>query len=102
MTRAADVLPDDPRDPAIEEPVCGECDGLPRFCDGSGEHWQTCWEPGEPEWVPCSGCAACCPACDGTGRPRCPDCEWGTVRTGPGPDDVEPCERCEGEGVPRG
>ena len=88
-------------DPGHEEPVCSECGGQVALCDGSGLHWQTNWEPGEPEWVECNGCAACepCPACRGTGRPRCPDCENGTVRTGPGPDDVECCERCEGEGL---
>jgi len=26
------------------------------FCDGSGKHWNTCQEEGDPEWFECSSC----------------------------------------------
>lgn len=66
-------------DPGHEEPVCAECGGEGVALDG--------WE------------LADCWTCRGTGRPRCPECVGGTVRTGPGPDDTECCDRCDGEGL---
>lgn len=80
MTDIESMLPD----PGHEEPVCEACEGTGRLVLAEASGW---YGP-----TPCH-------TCNGTGRPRCPDCERGTARTGPGTNDVEMCDRCDGDGL---